>query len=111
VIAPYASVLALPVEPDAVIENLELMQKAGFQGPMGLYEAIDYAPQRLPEGEPHRVVMSHMSHHQGMILAAIGNLLCSDALTKAFCGIPEVKALTLLLSEKPVRGAFRRAQS
>ncbi len=110
VIAPYASILALPVDPAAVIENLEYMQKAGFQGPMGLYEAIDYAPSRLPEGEPHRVVMSHMAHHQGMILGAIANALCGDALANAFSGLPEVRLITLLLSEKPVRGAFRRAQ-
>jgi len=111
VIAPYASILALPVDPEAVLNNLESLQRAGFQGPMGLYEAIDYAPQRLPEGEPCRVVMSHMAHHQGMILASICNQLCDGALVNAFSGIPEVKALTLLLSEKPVRGAFRRAQS
>lgn len=111
VIAPYASILALPVDREAVLKNLEFMQRSGFQGPMGLYEAVDYAPMRLPEGEPHRVVMSHMAHHQGMILAAICNELTGDALVKAFSGIPEVKALTLLLSEKPVRGAFRRAQS
>ncbi len=111
VIAPYASILALPVDPGAVIENLEALQRAGFQGKMGLYEAVDYAPSRLPEGEPHRVVMSHMAHHQGMILAAIANALSGDALVKAFTSLPEVRALTLLLSEKPARGSFRRAQS
>ncbi|MEJ1731351.1 hypothetical protein SMA90_34015, partial [Escherichia coli] len=76
---------------------------------MGLYESVDYAPERLPEGEPHRVVFSHMAHHQGMILAAIANALCGDALVNAFSGIPEVRLLSLLLSEKPARGAFRRA--
>ena len=111
VIAPYASVLALPVDAEGAIHNVEAMQQAGFQGPMGLYEAIDYAPQRLPEGESHRVVMSHMAHHQGMILAAIANQLTGDALVRAFSTLPEVRELTLLLSEKPVRGAFRRAQS
>ncbi len=110
VIAPYASVLALPVDPGAVMQNLDAMQRAGFQGPMGLYESVDYAPERLPEGESHRVVFSHMAHHQGMILAAIVNALRGDALVRAFSDIPEVRLLTLLLSEKPVRGAFRRAQ-
>ncbi len=111
VVAPYASMLALPVDPGAAIENLELMRRAGLQGEMGLYEAVDYAPARLPEGEPYRVVMSHMAHHQGMILASIANALCGDALVSAFSSLPEVRALTLLMGEKPARGAFRRAQS
>jgi hypothetical protein len=45
-----------------------------------------------------------------MILGAIANALCGDALANAFSGLPEVRLITLLLSEKPVRGAFRRAQ-
>jgi cyclic beta-1,2-glucan synthetase len=36
VIAPYASVLALPVDPGAAIEHLEVMRAAGLQGPMAL---------------------------------------------------------------------------
>jgi hypothetical protein len=41
VVTPYASVLALPYEPRAVIENLGLFQKLEMFGLYGLYEAID----------------------------------------------------------------------
>nr|AIA95181.1 DUF2329 [uncultured Thiomonas sp.] len=104
VVAPYASMLALPIDPNAVLANLKKMQDSGFSGPMGFYEAIDFTPARLPENEPHRVVMSHMAHHQGMILVAIANALEDDVMVRAFSGIPEVRALTLLLSEKAAPG-------
>ena len=48
VIAPYASVLALMVAPEAACRNLERLAAEGQQGAYGFYEAIDYTPSRLP---------------------------------------------------------------
>ena len=50
VIAPYASVLALMVAPEAACANLERLAAEGHEGAYGLYEAIDYTPSRLPHG-------------------------------------------------------------
>ena len=41
VIAPYATMLSLQVDPGASIANLTRLQALGLEGPMGLYEAID----------------------------------------------------------------------
>ncbi|MCA1715094.1 MAG: carbohydrate-binding protein, partial [Gammaproteobacteria bacterium] len=51
VIAPYASMMALMVAPEAACENLQRLTEAGFSGRFGLYEAIDYTPARLPRGQ------------------------------------------------------------
>ena len=47
VIAPYASLLAAPLRPKEVLENLEHLESEGALGAMGFYEAIDYTKERL----------------------------------------------------------------
>ena len=49
VIAPYASVLALMVAPEAACANIERLVAEGHDGAYGLYEAVDYTPARLPK--------------------------------------------------------------
>ena len=75
VIAPYASLLALPFQPQAVAANLDWFAALGAVGPYGLYEAIDFTPARLPAGQEHALVQEYMAHHQGMILVALDNFL------------------------------------
>jgi cyclic beta-1,2-glucan synthetase len=67
VIAPYASALALMVEPEESCENLQKLASIGLAGRFGLYEAIDYTPTRLPRGKTSVVVGSVIAHHQGKI--------------------------------------------
>ena len=43
VVSPYSSFLALAVFPRAATENLERLANMGLEGPMGLYEAIDFS--------------------------------------------------------------------
>ncbi len=99
VVAPYASMLAAPMAPDEVSENLRRMMNLGFSGEFGLYEAVDCAAERLPEDTPYRVVYSYMAHHQGMILCALMNALTEDRLVKWFMSKPEARGLELLLEE------------
>ena len=51
VVAPYASVLALMVAPEAACRNLQLLAAEGMAGKFGFYEAVDYTPSRLRRGE------------------------------------------------------------
>ena len=46
VIAPYASVMALMVAPEQAAENLMDLEKDGFGGRYGMYEAVDYTAAR-----------------------------------------------------------------
>ena len=105
VVAPYASALALPLFPSSAVQNLRRLRDLGMLGSRGFYEAIDFTPSRLPEGRDHAIVASHMAHHQGMILAAIDNLLCGDALVRRFEANARVQVVSLLLQER-VPGRF-----
>ena len=107
VIAPYASMMALMVAPEAACANLQRLSQAGFGGRHGLYEAIDYTPQRLPRGQDHVVVRSYMAHHQGMGLLSLDYLLRGQPMQRRFTADPEFQATLLLLQERiPRTGAF-----
>ena len=108
VIAPYASMLALPFFPRAAAENLERMQKLGWTDEHGLFEAADYTPQRI--GPAPQIVKSHMAHHQGMILCSLCNALRDNVLVRAFMTPPEAKAQSDLLLERAPTQAPRRKE-
>ncbi len=99
VIAPYASLLALPFRPLAVAENLARLEELGMVGRFGLYEAADFHAQRAPGGRPARV-LEYMSHHHGMSFVAIANHLCQDVMVERFHADPHVRCGALLLDER-----------
>ncbi len=105
VIAPYASALALMVEPEASCINLQRLAADGLAGRFGLYEAIDYTPSRLPRGQTSVVVRSFMAHHQGMILLSLAHLLLARPMQKRFESEPLFKATLLLLQERIPKAA------
>ncbi len=100
VIAPYATFLSLMVEPKASAANVRQMAKMGFAGRYGLYEAVDYTPERLPTGENYRIVKSFMAHHQGMSFLALTNVLEENSLQKRFHANTLVQSAELLLQER-----------
>ncbi|MGQ0698215.1 MAG: glucoamylase family protein, partial [Panacagrimonas sp.] len=113
VVAPYASAMALMVAPAAACSNLQRIEKEGFAGRFGMYEAIDYTPSRLPPGQTHAVVRSFMSHHQGMGFLALAQCLLGPAMQRRFAADPEVQATLLLLQEripKPSADYARRVE-
>jgi|CXWL01.1.fsa_nt_gi cyclic beta-1,2-glucan synthetase len=95
VVAPYASLLAVSVEPRAVLRNLDHLTREGAAARFGFYEAIDYGA----TGEA-AVVRSFMSHHQGMILAALDNSLAGGPLVRRFHADPRVASAEILLYEE-----------
>ena len=99
VIAPYASALALMVEPEEACLNLEKLAQSGFEGRFGFYEAIDYTPSRLTRGQSNAVVHSFMAHHQGMTLLALAYLLLDQPMQKRFESEPLFQSAMLLLQE------------
>ncbi len=100
VIAPYASVLALPYRPRATLENFDRLTALGALGPHGFYEALDYTPSRRPLGADFALVRSHMAHHQGMAFLALANALTDDAMIERFHADPRIAAVELLLQER-----------
>ncbi|MGH2537848.1 MAG: GH36-type glycosyl hydrolase domain-containing protein, partial [Candidatus Promineifilaceae bacterium] len=100
VVAPYASLLALPFRPQAVLRNLDQLLTYGIRGRYGLYEAIDFTRARLELGQEWAVVRSYMAHHQGMILAALVNHLDGQAMVRRFHAEPAIQSVELLLHEQ-----------
>jgi cyclic beta-1,2-glucan synthetase len=75
VIAPYATALAAMVDPRAAAANLARLTEIGALGRYGFYDALDYTPARVPEGESVAIVRTFMAHHQGMTIVAIADAL------------------------------------
>ncbi len=105
VIAPYATALALLVEPQAACENLRRLAAEGFDGAYGFYEAVDYTPSRLPPNEQSVTIRSFMAHHQGMSLLAILHALHDRPMQRRFLACPLFKAAELLLHERVPKAA------
>jgi cyclic beta-1,2-glucan glucanotransferase len=104
VITPYASALALMVQPEEACTNLQRIAGTGAAGKYGLYEAIDYTPSRLPKGQSSAVVRSFMAHHQGMSLLSLAYLLLDKPMQRRFESDPFFQSTLLLLQERIPRG-------
>ena len=100
VVSPYSSFLALLVEPDAAIRNLEVMGKMGCLGSRGFYESCDFTPAQKPAHGNFEIIRCWMAHHQGMSLVALSNFLNQYSIQKWFNREPRVMAAELLLHEK-----------
>ena len=103
VIAPYATALAAMVDPRAAVTNLKRLAEIGAQARYGFYEALDYTPARVPEGQSVAIVHAFMAHHQGMTIVAIADALLDGAMRARFHAEPIIKATELLLQERMPR--------
>jgi cyclic beta-1,2-glucan synthetase len=110
VIAPYATALAALVDPSAATSNLRRLEREGARGELGFFESIDYVP-RASDPDRDRVdaaassgsgtvVRTYMSHHQGMVLVALANVLRHNVMARRFHRDPRVRATELLLQER-----------
>jgi cellobiose phosphorylase len=107
VIAPYASMMGLMVQPEASCANLQKMAELGYMGRYGFYEAIDYTPSRLPRGQSAAVIRSFMVHHQGMGFLSLSYLLHDRPMQRRFESDPLLQSTLLVLQERsPQAGAF-----
>jgi cellobiose phosphorylase len=105
VIAPYATALALMIEPVEACENLQRLAHQGRAGAYGFYEAVDHTPSRLPPGASSATIRSFMAHHQGMSLLALVNRLHGNPMPRRFMACPLLRAADLLLQERLPRTA------
>ena len=103
VVAPYATALAAIVEPVSAANNFRRMADDGARGRFGFFEALDYTPRRLPEGQTVAIVRAFMAHHQGMTIVAIADALLGGKMRKRFHSEPIVRAAELLLHERMPR--------
>ncbi len=100
VIAPYASALALAIYPKRATANLKRLTRLGMLNLYGMYEAIDYTPNRIPRNRDFAIVRSHMAHHQGMVFVALANVLLNEPHVQRFQRSTIVQTVDLLLHEQ-----------
>jgi hypothetical protein len=100
VVSPYSTFLALPVEPEAAIRNLEVMRKMGCLGSRGFYESCDFHPAQDAGNGNFEIIRCWMAHHQGMSLVALSNFLNQNSNQKWFNREARVMAAELLLHER-----------
>ncbi|MFA5982629.1 MAG: glucoamylase family protein [Methylococcaceae bacterium] len=105
VIAPYATALAAMYLPHAAVENFADLEKIGALGRYGFYEALDYTPIRLAEGQKFSLVRCYMAHHQGMSLVALSNVVHDGAMRHRFHQSPMIQSADLLLHERIPTGS------
>ncbi len=107
VIAPYATALAAMIAPRSALRNLRRLTQMGALGDLGYLEAIDLTPRNLPAGSRRALVRAHMTHHQGMTLVALDNVLNGGIVQDRFHTHPLVRATELLLQERAPRTVAR----
>jgi cyclic beta-1,2-glucan synthetase len=100
VVAPYATMLAVPVDPASAMNNLRRLKNEGAFGPFGFYESVDYTADRLPEGQKSVLIRAFMTHHQGMSFVSLANILREGLMERHFHADPAVQATELLLQER-----------
>ncbi|MEJ2667081.1 MAG: glucoamylase family protein [Deinococcales bacterium] len=102
VVAPYATLMALPLAQRPALRNLERLARGGALGRYGFYEAIDYTPDHLPLGSQDMVVRSYMAHHHGMSLLGLCAVLDGSRFVERFHADVRVHSSEILLYEATV---------
>jgi cellobiose phosphorylase len=109
VIAPYATALALLVEPHEAMRNFGALEREGLLGPYGFRESVDYT--RPEPGQTKAIVGAYMAHHIGMTFVALANALSDHRWQRRFHSEPLVRAVELVLHERiPRRLVMQEAQ-
>ncbi len=104
VVAPYATMLSLMVDPHNSMNNLKKIREEGGYGPIGFYEAIDYTKDRLTPDQDKGIAKTYMAHHQGMSMVAIYNVLTDNGMQQRFHNDPMIRSCELLLQERIPKG-------
>lgn len=100
VVAPYATMLALAIEPQEAMRNLKRLSSFGLYGDYGFYESLDLSRERSRGGERGVVVEAYMAHHQAMSFLAIDNLVNDAPMQRRFHLDPRVRATEPLFYER-----------
>jgi len=103
VIAPYASALAAQIAPHLAALNFAALEALAARGRYGFIEALDFSPARQVDGEVFTRVGTNMSHHQGMSIVALANVLLGGPAQRWGMANAHVEAVSSLLHERAPR--------
>jgi cyclic beta-1,2-glucan synthetase len=103
VVAPYATALAAQIAPLRACRNFEALQALAPRTPYGFIEALDFSPARQQGGEAYTPVETYMSHHQGMTIVALANVLLGGVARRWGMANAHIEAVASLLHEHAPR--------
>jgi cyclic beta-1,2-glucan synthetase len=103
VIAPYATALAAQLDPHGACLNFAALQSLGARGEFGFIEALDFTAARQTETTQRTPVVTSMSHHQGMTIVALANVLLDGAARRWGMADAHIEAVASLLHERAPR--------
>jgi cyclic beta-1,2-glucan synthetase len=103
VIAPYATALAAQIAPQRARRNFAALQALGARSRCGFIEALDYSPSRQTDSGLFKPVDTFMSHHQGMTVVALANVLLGGVVRRWGMANPRIEAVASLLHERMPR--------
>ncbi|MFN0184314.1 MAG: GH36-type glycosyl hydrolase domain-containing protein [Aquabacterium sp.] len=103
VVAPYATALAAQIEPHAACINFAALQALGARSDFGFIEALDFTPARMTDSSACTPVATSMSHHQGMTIVALANVLQDGVARRWGMANPSIEAVASLLHERAPR--------
>ena len=103
VIAPYATALAAQIAPHRASANFAALEKLAARTRYGFIEALDFSPARQAGGELFTPVSTFMSHHQGMSIVALANVLLGGPAQRWGMANAHVQAVASLLHERVPR--------
>lgn len=98
VISPYSTYLFSEFDLKASFLNLSELYGMGVYGKYGFYESVDFEHHTDDEG--YGVVKCFMSHHIGMSICALSNLIFDGYIRKCFMSDGRMKSADELLMEK-----------
>lgn len=100
VVSPYSSILCFGnIAPTEIVRNLAIIKEMGGYGEYGFFESID-----MDEGV--KIVSSFMTHHQGMILCALTNYLCDNAIKRLFLSDVKIRSVMNIYNELPPKAVL-----
>jgi len=99
VVAPYATLLAVQLDPQKAYSNIRVLKKMGAEGKYGFYEALDFMGNAVNKTGKFKLIKSFMIHHQGMSLAAVNNLINRNILQERFHREPMIRGTEFILEE------------
>ena len=110
VIAPYATLLAISVDPHRSMRNLTALEGEGALGAFGFRDAVDFT--RPAPGTRKAVVYAYMAHHMGMGVVALDNAINRGIWPRRFHRDALVRSAELVLFERiPRRFTTQEAQT
>ena len=107
VIAPYATALAALVAPHRAAQNFAALEKLSARGRYGFIEALDYSPSRQTGSDAFTPVATFMTHHQGMTIVALANVLLDAPAQRWGMANAHIESVASLLHERAPREVSR----